>query len=114
MRIPGIWRIRNAAQTMRLVGRASSGYRQFLRSEITPPEAYAAMRTLYRRTNGRYNDLMAALSGLFHPPRTSSVAKGVLGDLDKQSILGITARIRRDGYYIFERKLPANLQHELV
>src|SRR6266568_8527627 len=101
MSIPGAWRFENAAYTMRLLGKATSGYRQFLRTGTTPTEAYATMRKLYCATNGRYNDFMARLSGLCHPPRKRAIANGVLGDLNKESIGRIAGQIRQHGYYVF-------------
>ena len=99
---------------MRLFGEATFGYCKFLRTGTTPTEAYVAMRKLYCRTNGRYNDFMAALSGLRHPPRKLAIAKGALGHLDRESISRAAGDIRRHGYHVFERKLPENVQKTLV
>jgi len=114
MKIRGAWRFEKPAHTIRLACEATRGYREFLRTGTTSASAYAAMRQLSFRTNGRYNDFMAALSSLCHPPRKLAIARGVLGELNSKSIGLIAEHIRRDGYCIFERKLPENMQQALV
>ena len=114
MNIPGAWRFERAARTIRLAFDVTRGYRKFLRNGTTSASAYAAMRELFYRTNGRYNDFMAALTSLCHPPRKLTIARGVLGELNSKSIGLIAGHIRRDGYYIFERTLPENMQQALV
>lgn len=110
MAIPGVWRLQKMMHTVRLAYEATSGYRMFLRTGITSDAAYAAMRELSWRTDGRYNDFMATLSSLRHPPRKLSHASGVLGELNSTTVSMIAEKIRRDGYYVFERKLPNHMQ----
>jgi hypothetical protein len=101
-------------ETMRLVREVTRSYWQFGERKKTTPEAYAAMRRLYCRTNGRYNDFIAGLSGLRHPPRKLAIAKGVLGELDKESISRRAGQIRHHGYHIFERRLPEHILQALM
>ena len=112
------WTTRRAArfatQTIQFAGQAARGYREFLRTGTTSASAYSAMRELSWRTNGRYNDVMATLSSLRHPPRKLALARGVLGELTRESVGRMADHIRRDGYYIFERKLPDHMQQALT
>jgi hypothetical protein len=114
MRMPGAWRFERAADTVRLASDVTRAYRSFLRTGTTNSRAYQAMRELSWRTNGRYNDFMAALSSLSHPPLKLHAASGVLGDLDSRSIELIADHIRRDGYCVFDRKLPEKTQQTLM
>lgn len=61
---------------------------------------------LHCRTNGRGTALITPLLRFFRPPRPRALATGALGTLSVARQDEIAAAIERDGFYIFDTKLP--------
>jgi hypothetical protein len=72
------------------------------------------MRRLYCETDGRFNDAVAWVTGVFHPPYVIQRSSGPTARISDGE-LGIIARELNDkGYYIFADRLSASLCDELV
>jgi len=89
------------------------GHREFTRRGTTPHQAYNSMRQLYVLTNGRFNDWMARREAQAFPPEPVSV-DGVLGALNTGEAAAAADSIRRNGFHVFDRKLPADRVQEIV
>jgi hypothetical protein len=84
------------------------------RTGATPPAAYQSLISLYCQTGGWSNDLIHAGIRLWNRPRRLPSGPGVLGELSAPDIRTITTAIRRDGYYVFPRRLPADACDRLL
>lgn len=94
--------------------RLAAGAWQFARRRTTPNYAYQSLIQLFCLTGGRSNDLLARMVGLVRPPYRLSSATGVLGDLSSEEMGSIAARLREQGYYMFPRRLPAEICSRLL
>lgn len=92
-----------------LLARYFRGYRHFVKTGLTPYDSAIDLRRLYRLTNGRFNDFVARIDGIFHPSRDLPSRSGVLGDVNSTKLAKITNNLRRDGFHIFEDRLDASL-----
>lgn len=90
------------------------GLIQYNTSHITPAYARKAMRRLFVFTNGRLNDWSVKLSKSLHRPYQDIEANGVLGQLSQKDISTISDGIKRDGFYVFEKKLSAQTVENIV
>ena len=92
-----------------LLARYVRGYWRYLKTGVTPNEAYIDLRRLYRLTNGRFNDLVARIDAILHPAWRLPARTGVLGVIDDDSLTSMTRSLDRDGFYQFDERLPADL-----
>ncbi len=90
-----------------LIATFIAGYREFERTGETPVPAYLAMRRLFCATNGEFNDLVhQLLSKNTGGGARPAAASGVLGATDDARLDTIVEAIGRDGFYVFEQRLP--------
>lgn len=83
-----------------------NGYVVYRRRGETPNPAYASMRRLYCHTNGRFNDATAVVAGLVHRPVRDPTCAGVLGPQPPAALERAVSALRRDGYHVFDARLP--------
>ncbi len=81
------------------------GYFLFKLSSRTDWYSYVSFRRLFVLTKGASNDFFSRLLTR-HTPYVIPEAEGVLGKLNHQQVSKIADRIREDGFYIFDAKLP--------
>src|SRR5262245_59015452 len=93
--------LRNSWHTLRFM----QGYLAFQATNSTSTKAYGSMRNLYCATNGRLNDALRAVEGVFRPAYKLPSNAGILGNLSEAQVQGVVEGIRRDGFYIFDQKL---------
>lgn len=99
-RYPGpIW-------TMLVLFRFMRGYVRFWRTGENTSADQADMRRLFRMTNGRFNDAVARLESVLHPPRRLPSRSGVLGDLTDSTLKSIASDLRGNGFHRFTTPLP--------
>jgi hypothetical protein len=82
-------------------------------NERTPPKSYLSMIRLFCVTSGRSNDFISKCISLIDKPVTLPNANGILGNFQRNEIKEIANIIERDGFYIFEQKLPNELIQKL-
>lgn len=92
----------------------ASGYRAFKKSGVTPEEAYSSMRRLYRKTNGRFNDAMGSLCKALHRKQPTDLVASRFDSVTKAEIKQAGTAIRRDGFYVFQRKLDSATCQKLM
>ena len=102
---------RGAVYTVRLVG----GFAVYLVSKKTPQYAHYGMVGLFCLTQGRSNDLLSRLIGIFKRPYRFAGASGVLGDMSAREVREpIVSELRDRGYYVFEKCVSDDLCQRLV
>lgn len=108
-------RVRHSTQeTLGDLRSFASGYREFKKSGTTPEGAYSSMRRLYRKTNGRFNDAMGGLCRAIHRKQTADLSRSMFENASQEEVRRAAAAIRRDGYFEFDRKLPAAACQKLL
>lgn len=101
--------MRRALSTLASSLRMAAGSLAFAATGRTPASAYQSMIRLFMLTGGQSNDLASRWLSLLHPPRPIAPAEGVLGALDAGRLKTLDAKLRSDGYVLFERALPEDL-----
>lgn len=101
-------------EIVRDVSTVLSGYREYKRSGSTSDEAYACMRRLYRTTNGRFNDAVGGLCRLWHRKQAFDLSESVFQDSTLADVRQIAGQMRRDGFYQFQQRLPADVCKSLL
>lgn len=99
-----------------LLTRYIRDYLSYRKTGSTTAQACVNLRRLFRLTNGRFNDLVARLDGLLHPPRVLSYdagAPGIVGMASDDSLSRITANLRADGLHLFSTRLPKEMCQRL-
>ena len=89
-------------------------YYFFLNKLKTPFLVYVLMRKLFVLTNGLSNDLFSKVISLCRPPRIAASTDGIIGTLDTKEIDWIATNIKRNGYHIFEQRLPLNIVNAAI
>jgi hypothetical protein len=79
----------------------------YARTGATPDRGYQAFVWLFCASGGRLNDLMSWVIARLRPPIALAATRGVLGDMDDARARDCADRLRKDGYMMFERALPA-------
>lgn len=79
-----------------------------LKTQVSSADRLALMR-LHCATNAKSSDFMATVLRMFEGIRTPAAASGLLGDLSVEQQSEIAKAIDRDGFYVFEKRLPAEL-----
>jgi len=60
-------------------------------------------------SNGRLTALLTPLLRILRPPRKSASVTGLLGEFSVQEQKSIVSQLRRDGVFIFARRIPAEI-----
>lgn len=102
--------LRRKAGTALQIAKASRGIVQFLRRGEADHAAWLAMLNLHCRTNGRWTDQMTAIMRRLRPPHAIlRPFESLLGQFEPADVQAIAGHIRRDGYYVFEQRIPEHL-----
>lgn len=86
------------------------GLLQYLQRGQADQRAWHALLNLHCHTNGRATDMITkVMRRLSPPPRDVLPFDSLLGHFDTKSLDAISAQIRRDGFYVFENRIPESL-----
>lgn len=102
MKSPWIERIADVADAAYLLG----GLAYYRLRRATPERSYQGMVRLFCRTAGRTNDLISRGVSALRPPEPLARHDGVLGTLTDEKRRSIADALERDGYYVFDQRLP--------
>jgi hypothetical protein len=101
---------RHAASTGYQWLKTGRGLLQYLWCGQAGQTAWHALLNLHCRTNGRATDMMTGvMRRLCPPPRALQPFDSLLGHFDAAAMEDIAAQIARDGYYVFENRIPETL-----
>jgi hypothetical protein len=73
-----------------------------------------ALLNLHCRTNGQFTDRLATLVRTMRLSRSPAPVTGFLGNLSVEKQKSIAVSIVRDGFYVFENRVPADLCDDAV
>lgn len=90
------------------------GLAVYVTSKKTPAFAYQAMVGLFCLTKGYSNDLLSKIIGYYKRPYYFSQPNGLLGAMGGERRNHISSRLRENGYYIFENRLPKEICDSLL
>jgi hypothetical protein len=86
---------------------ACRGLGQYLTRGEADQKSWRACLDLHCRTNGRSTDMLTrAMQILRPPPAPIRPFESMLGKFDAARVNAIAEQIRRDGYYVFETRMP--------
>lgn len=81
----------------------------------TPPGSYSALIHLFCQTGGLSNDIMSKVISLFKGKYDFTCAQeSLLGTIDSEKRREINSSLSKNGYYIFEKRLPDDLCEKLI
>lgn len=83
--------------------------RYYLTGKSASTSARLSLMRLHCATNAHASDAVAKVLKAFSGSRPPAAASGVLGELSVQRQQEIAAAIDRDGYFVFEQRLPEQL-----
>jgi hypothetical protein len=95
------------------IGKVLGGVVDYYRRGDVALDARNALLKLHCSTNGRLTDRLATILRALRPPRQPAPVSGFLGDLSVERQDAIVNQIARDGYYVFEQRLPESLCDEI-
>jgi hypothetical protein len=87
---------------------------RYARTGRTTERGYQAFIWLFCISGGRLNDLLSWVIARLRPPVAVPGTHGVLGEMDGSRARDCADRLRRDGYLVFERALPAEACDRLM
>lgn len=96
------------------IGILAKGIFKYYRSGTVTPEARSLVLDRFCQTNGRFTETLAAVLRRARPARRASAADGLLGSFSVDKQKQIVESIRRDGFYVFEQRLPAEICDQIV
>jgi hypothetical protein len=102
-----------ARRKMQEAVKAFGGVVNYYRRGSVTPEQRRAVLQLHCETNGRFTDRLATLIRTIRPPRRPQPVTGFLGELSLERQKSIVASIARDGFYVFDQTIPADLCDEI-
>jgi hypothetical protein len=79
-----------------------------------PHWMYAAHRSLFRITNGRWNRFFGQLVGLIKGKYQYLARTSTIFNLDPEGVSGVVKQMNSDGYCIFKNGLPNDMVDRLV
>jgi hypothetical protein len=103
----------NAGRGVLALGSALGGLCEYYSRGDVSARARASVLNLHCGTNGRFTDGLAALLRVVRPPRRPAEVSGLLGKLSVDEQDAIVRRLATDGFYVFDRLLPAELCDEI-
>jgi hypothetical protein len=90
-----------------------AGWLYFRRTGVTPRRAHVSLVSLFCQTAGASNDLIHRFITA-RKPLLSIDCHGVLGTLDQEKVQDIASQLQERGYYVFDRRLSADLCDRLL
>ncbi len=90
------------------------GYLFFKLTSKTNWYPYISFRRLFVLTKGGSNDSMSERLSRSNPPYELKTGNGVLGNLNDEAVEAIVNDIAKNGFHIFDVKLPAQAIEELT
>jgi Phytanoyl-CoA dioxygenase (PhyH) len=103
----------NAKQTERGLRALFSGLYSYYTRGDADENAWIYFLERHCATNGRSTDRLAQLLRIMRPPRPVASASSLLGTLSPAQIKNIVSSLARDGYYVFENRLPTDVCDEI-
>lgn len=94
--------------------RLAIGVCRYVISGQTPPVAYQALIRLFCMSGGGSNDFLSRCLKRLRGPCELPTPSGVLGNLSDRQLSAVADILRKDGYYVFPNKLPADLCDRLL
>ena len=91
-----------------------AGYLFFNITKKTNWYTYISFRRLFVLTKGQSNDSMSERLSRANPPYDFNSGKGLLGNLNSDEVQAIVNDINKNGFHIFDAKLPTQAIDELV
>lgn len=89
---------------------AVRGLMRFLRGKGLEADDWSALLDLHCMTNGRSTDMMTGVMRAVRPPKMKIVPfQSLLGSFTPDDVGKIAEDIRRDGYFVFENRIPLDL-----
>jgi hypothetical protein len=107
-------RIKSSVRIALDAGVVMTGLGSYFLGRGMPSAARQSALRLHCATNGRFTESMAPLLRRLRPVRPSRPASGFLGVLSTDKLEAIATAIRRDGFYVFDHRLPDALVEELT
>lgn len=95
------------------VGKVLGGVVDYYRRGDVSSDARTSLLRLHCNTNGRFTNQLAGLMRTLRPARRPRPASGLLGELSVDKQKSITSQIERDGFYVFDQRLPESLCDEI-
>lgn len=89
-------------------------FKEFLSTKKTSNSGYAAMRQMFVLTHGKSNDELSDSISKNEGKYQNLDFNGVLGFADIEALSASIEAMRRDGYFIFEKKLSEDIVEEIT
>jgi hypothetical protein len=102
-------RTTHARHTAREAAKVLGGVLDYYRRGSVTPEQRSAVLRLHCETNGRFTNHLATLIRTLRPPRRPEPVSGFAGELSVERQKSIVSSIARDGFHVFDQRLPADL-----
>jgi hypothetical protein len=100
----------NNANQIRLELRTMiSGLFSYYSSGEASEDAWRSLLHLHCTTNGRSTDRLANLLRRLRRPRSPTPVEGLLGSFTSTEIQSIANSLAREGYYVFEQRVPSGV-----
>lgn len=100
-----------AADLSKVVGGVVSHYRS---GQAAPESARRAVLRLHCETNGRTTDYLESVVRRLRPARPHIPVRGMLDEsLTREKRQEIADMIRRDGFYVFPQRIPADICNQI-
>ena len=92
---------------------AINGLLEYKRTGNVSTDVRSAVLNLHCQTNGQFTDRLAAIVRNQRRPRAPKPVQGFLGSLTAEKQRTITASLKRDGFHIFDQRLPNDVCDEI-
>jgi hypothetical protein len=107
--------LQNARELAKLGKGAVRGLWDYVRRGEADMDSWMALMHLHCRTNGRSTEMFRRVMRALRPaPVPIKPFESMLGSFDPASVKAISDRIRADGYYVFERRVPGAICDEIA
>lgn len=93
--------------TLQVANEVKKGYADYVRTGLTTERSYLLMRELYRMTGGWSHDFLTGqIRRKSSPYPLPKDPNGILGQITPAILAPILAKLRTDGFVVFDQHLP--------
>lgn len=93
--------------------RSIINYLKYFFGKANDQTSYLQMRHDYIYSRRKAIDIVCRINSFLNPKYNIKRSSGILGDLDGLEVINISDRIKRDGFYIFQKCAPLQVVEEL-
>lgn len=89
-------------------------YNKFLKTGVSSNQGYNSFRQVFIYTQGKNNDKLSSKINKRIGKYNDIKCEGVLGNFSQEQLLNMTSKMKKDGFFLFDKTLPDEVTDSIL